>query len=237
MRRVIALLASLYPRAWRERYGEEFTALLEDLDPSPRAALNVFTGAITMQMKTWNYGWMLAISAFCAMTAFAAEYLLVPGRYVSEGVLMTTGYADSQQALDAVFRLTQNVESRATLAGVISSEHLYERERTREPLMDVIDRMRRDIRIMPTAAGVSAAFKVSFIYPDAKVSQRATQVLISRFVEQAFGSGVTVQVVDPPSYPTEAVRSLAKLASLALVLGLFVLSALLLLRRRALKSA
>ena len=33
MRRWILLAANLYPRAWRVRYGEEFQALLEDVDP------------------------------------------------------------------------------------------------------------------------------------------------------------------------------------------------------------
>jgi hypothetical protein len=33
MRRFILLLARLYPRSWRRRYGEEFEALLRDLNP------------------------------------------------------------------------------------------------------------------------------------------------------------------------------------------------------------
>lgn len=33
MRRVVRFLVRLYPANWRERYGEEFEALLEDAPP------------------------------------------------------------------------------------------------------------------------------------------------------------------------------------------------------------
>jgi len=45
--------ARLYPRWWRERYGEEFAALLEDARPGFFGVLDVARGAMTMQMTTW----------------------------------------------------------------------------------------------------------------------------------------------------------------------------------------
>lgn len=38
-------LLRLYPRAWRERYGDEFVALLEREGTGPRVVLNVVAGA------------------------------------------------------------------------------------------------------------------------------------------------------------------------------------------------
>jgi hypothetical protein len=38
-------LVRLYPRAWRERYGEEYLALLEELPASPRVLLDALFGA------------------------------------------------------------------------------------------------------------------------------------------------------------------------------------------------
>lgn len=40
-----AALIQLYPRAWRERYGDEFAALLEDCGVGPRTILDVLLGA------------------------------------------------------------------------------------------------------------------------------------------------------------------------------------------------
>jgi len=46
MRRWIALAARLYPRSWRDRYGEEFDALLEDATADWQQFLNVAQGAL-----------------------------------------------------------------------------------------------------------------------------------------------------------------------------------------------
>ncbi len=39
-------IVRLYPRAWRERYGDEVLALLEDRPPGPRASLDLLFGAM-----------------------------------------------------------------------------------------------------------------------------------------------------------------------------------------------
>jgi hypothetical protein len=44
-------LVRLYPRAWRERYGEEFLALLEEKPASVRDLLNVALGALDAWLK------------------------------------------------------------------------------------------------------------------------------------------------------------------------------------------
>ena len=51
MRRWIAWAALLYPRSWRERYGDEFDALVEDAAADWRQLLNVTRSAITMQVS------------------------------------------------------------------------------------------------------------------------------------------------------------------------------------------
>ena len=43
-------LIQLYPAQWRERYGAEFSALLEELPSSPRVVLDVFLSAITARL-------------------------------------------------------------------------------------------------------------------------------------------------------------------------------------------
>ncbi len=54
MKPLIRLAAKLYPRSWRERYGAEFEALLDDTGADPRIALNVFKEALSMQVQRWK---------------------------------------------------------------------------------------------------------------------------------------------------------------------------------------
>jgi hypothetical protein len=62
MKSIVRILAMLYPASWRARYGAEFEALLDDVSPSSRQALDVFLGAMSMQITTWNFGKVVAIS-------------------------------------------------------------------------------------------------------------------------------------------------------------------------------
>ena len=50
MRRWIARVAALYPRSWREEYGNEFDALLDDVKPGWRVFANVLGGAMKMHL-------------------------------------------------------------------------------------------------------------------------------------------------------------------------------------------
>ena len=43
---MISLLLRLYPRAWRERYGDELSSLVEDTGLTPAAAVDMTRGAI-----------------------------------------------------------------------------------------------------------------------------------------------------------------------------------------------
>ncbi len=47
-------LIHLYPRPWRERYGDEFDALLEECLHSPLDALDIFLGALDAHLELTN---------------------------------------------------------------------------------------------------------------------------------------------------------------------------------------
>lgn len=80
-------LIRLYPRAWRERYGEEFEALLEDCLLSPREVLDVIIGALD--------AWFHSISEngsnwrFAKMNIFAHKknIVLVAGMVITTAIL------------------------------------------------------------------------------------------------------------------------------------------------------
>ncbi|HEY7464294.1 MAG TPA: hypothetical protein VH987_07640 [Candidatus Limnocylindria bacterium] len=51
MRRLTRLLLRLYPRAWMERYGDEFRQLLDDTPATPHAALDVARHGLSLQVR------------------------------------------------------------------------------------------------------------------------------------------------------------------------------------------
>ena len=86
MRRWIALAARLYPRSWRERYGDEFAALIEDAPADWRQLYNVTYGALAMQADSANLK-ILGVAALAGALVSAGISLRVPPRYFSSAVV------------------------------------------------------------------------------------------------------------------------------------------------------
>lgn len=90
MRRLAVALVGLYPRPWRDRYGAELLALLEQLDPRPGDLLGLLAGALaahatllkeTHSMKTVS---RLAVLALIAGALVIVVVLSLSG-VISEG--------------------------------------------------------------------------------------------------------------------------------------------------------
>jgi hypothetical protein len=76
MKQLIRFIAKMYPAPWRDRYGEEFEALLDDSGVSSRIALDVLSGAVVMQVRRWykvGTAVLLVSVALCAATWRAAQ--------------------------------------------------------------------------------------------------------------------------------------------------------------------
>ena len=149
MKRWMQWASRIYPRGWRERYGPEFDALLDDVQPGWRDVIDVMRGALIMRLTT-DSGYLKMIGAFALAGAIIAAGLsfAAPHRYVSAAVLgVSPGFR-----LDQV---RQEVFSRASLKEIIQrpSLNLYRDERRREPMEDVVERMRRDLQIERAADG------------------------------------------------------------------------------------
>jgi hypothetical protein len=61
-------LLRLYPRAWRERYGEEFALILRATPPGPGTLFDVVRGALDAHVRAMRPGRLLrgALLALCA---------------------------------------------------------------------------------------------------------------------------------------------------------------------------
>jgi hypothetical protein len=144
MKRVLKLLAKLYPSAWRRRYGSEYEALLEERTPRAQDAIDVFWGAIKMQLTSWSFVRIVLPCALAGVLVAMAISFAVPPHYSSEKSLTVITTDTSANAL--VVNDARNAFSRDFLASVIQKRNLYLRERGRMPLNDVIDTMQGNIR-------------------------------------------------------------------------------------------
>jgi hypothetical protein len=83
MKRAMRFLARLYPSSWRERYGSEFDALLEDSKPSAQAAFDVLSGALKMHVTTWSFGRITLAGTVTGIIVAVALSLALPAHYLT----------------------------------------------------------------------------------------------------------------------------------------------------------
>ncbi|HEX5216015.1 MAG TPA: hypothetical protein VFV98_11170 [Vicinamibacterales bacterium] len=73
--RLARALLRLYPRAWRERYGDEFLGLIDETGLTSRSAANIVAGAVTQRARlllawrTRETDPAVAIHVFASLTA------------------------------------------------------------------------------------------------------------------------------------------------------------------------
>jgi LPS O-antigen subunit length determinant protein (WzzB/FepE family) len=183
MKRWILRTAGLYPRRWRERYGDEFGALLEDFHPGWHELGDVVRGALKMQITNGTgYLKMAAALAVAGAIAAGAVSFTLPRRYVSSAVVRP-----SHDGLRQVGWVTALVLSRTSLASYIQRFGLYETERHRVPMEEVVKRMRRDIQIrpldVPSSGGAGPAFSVSYAYSDKATAQAVVRRVVRDMTE------------------------------------------------------
>jgi uncharacterized protein involved in exopolysaccharide biosynthesis len=181
----IHLVARLYPARWRQRYGAEFDALLEESTPTWRNTVDVGWGALEMHMKMRSFLKLAAVCGLAGAILAAAIAVRTPDKFISEAVLRVSGDEQSLQFFRD--RALQQALSRNSLGELIRENDLYATDRQRRPLEDVIERMRHDIAISfansATTDPINVAFVVRFVYRDPSRAQRTTGELVSKMVE------------------------------------------------------
>ncbi len=231
MKRVTRFLARLYPSTWRKRYGAEFDELLEDTKPTGRDAVDVLKGAVKMQVTTETF--MRTLFAFAVTGALAAVAIsfAFPKNYRSQAAIVITPGDDAaseqlaskknQVMWDVMENLTRQVLSRASLTRIIQLRDLYQQERTRLPVEEVVERMSRNIVVRPDVSPsgqVLNSFTIAFTYTDPSLAQKVTADLMSRFIDDnvrnsanleflshsKLHSGVRLQPLDTASLPLKS---------------------------------
>ncbi len=160
-----------------------------------------YSGAI-LAFRTWK---ILAAAALAGALIAAGIAWFLPKEYASTAVVRIT--ASSPQGVgDNINRMAAVIEGRESLTQVIDLLGLYSKKTGETPSEAVLEKMRRDISILPING---SAFAIRFNYSDPRLAQRVTQELASKFIDlnsqQASSSPdpMRLQVLDPASLPQE----------------------------------
>jgi polysaccharide chain length determinant protein (PEP-CTERM system associated) len=154
-------------------------------------------------------GWIFGPFLFCLVASVVGVFLW-PDSYDSQAIVkinpqqIPTNMVESsinQAMYDRIQSMTQTIESRAVLTTMINNFGLYQRERNRTTIEDVIDEMKSKIQIVPIAGGTTTgahaipAFAVKFSYEDRHKAQQVVQDLVSRFIDenQRYQSSATTE--------------------------------------------
>ena len=187
-----------------------------------------------MQMTTWSFGRVTLACSVAGILVAAAVSLALPVHYLSRAVLTVTPANGSIPTGESTRSLQKNMErnvfNRESLTSILQEHNLYPRERARMPVNDVIDKMKRNIRVDPIPLGSSGnpdtlTFVVQFDYSDRYVAQQVNAELASLFLEGALNSQLNsnriFHVSDPPSLPLGPVApNRTRLGAVGLFAGL-----------------
>ena len=166
------LITKLYPRAWRNRYGEEFQALLEEVPPGWRPLFNVIWSGLATQVRVWNKGRILTAMAIVGGVAGFSASMAIPKQYASGATIQVFPVPsqllpNDQSASKSVTEVAQRAWSSPRLAHIVEAFDLYEYERAKAPLGDAVEVMRKAILVRPIGPkqGAKQTFVVQFTYP------------------------------------------------------------------------
>jgi succinoglycan biosynthesis transport protein ExoP len=137
------------------------------------------------------------LASFAVWAIACALAWLLPGRYLSETTILIEQPKVPKQYVvpnigsdlqDRLQTLTQQILSRTRLQHIIDDFHLYSGTLDRMGSNDVIEKMRKDIKVdliqTPTKPSELTAFKISYSGSSAQLVQQVTSRLTSLFIEE-----------------------------------------------------
>lgn len=148
---------------------------------------------ILRRHKAYILGPVFGLTVLAVVVAF-----LWPDTYVSSAIIRVVppqvpeSFVPTNINIEMSQRINsmaQEILSRANLTNIINTFNLYPEERLRKPMQDVVEDMRRKVKIGNVVSltnnrdGVSA-FQISFAYEDRFIAQKVTADLVSRFMSE-----------------------------------------------------
>lgn len=150
---------------------------------------------IVRRHKSWIFG-----PALLSLVIAVVGVYMYPDTYVSRAVVKITPQqvpesmvesSINQAMWDRILSMENTILSRSVLTNIINTLGLYQRERARGTLEDVIDEMKQKIVISTLSNNQSGgnsktvpAFFVQFSYENRFLAQRVVQDLVGRFIDE-----------------------------------------------------
>jgi uncharacterized protein involved in exopolysaccharide biosynthesis len=175
MKWLLRLAVQLYPGWWRQRYGREFEALLDDLKPGWRELSDVIHGALTMQIKTVG-----TIPVACALA----------GAIVGGIIAIRT---PEVFASSATIALKANRESAAAQEFRVSLERaLGSSSETRKATSVTLQR---------ADSAQLTLLKLTYLDPDPAQAQRVAERLTAAMATGNSERAASIEILDAPDLP------------------------------------
>ncbi len=167
---------------------------LQDPFAIPRRALDMEDYLdVLRRHRAWMLGPIFAALVIAVVVAFlwpdtyrsSAMIRVIPSQ-VSERMAPQVINAEMSQRVSS---MANEILSRTALTNIINSLQLYPRDKKRLPNEDIVENMRRQIKI--GAVGLLAqqqnervnAFRISFDYEDRLLAQKVCQELVTKFID------------------------------------------------------
>ncbi len=257
MKRLLKLLARLYPSSWHRRYGAEFEALLEDSTPRIPDLYDVFLGALKMQMTTWNFTRITLAACLTGTLAAIAISFAIPPHYISQTLIIANSPLNAAATNDSgtgpnsamrsyLINLMPDVLNHDSLSRIIERLNLYPRERANMPLDAVITKMQKNIYVKPAKGTNLSAFIVQFDYPDPHLAQQVNEELVSLLMSANLAHApadphFTFRVMDAPELPQKPTGlNRIEMGAIGLLIGLpagLILATIIRLRHKPLTAS
>jgi hypothetical protein len=195
-KRIIRFAARFYPTVWRERYGAELDALLEDMSLHWIDMWDLLGGALAAHIRTWSFrqlAFVLGLTGAIIATAIAFS---MDNKYISTAVVSVAS-ADGSTAVGG---------------SVEQVLHLYSADQQHKPLEDVIQKMRQQgvqLVMLDSQAGESKRFEVKYVSRDSSLAQKTVAQTVSNLLEANLevaanlrsSRGLTIEQLFAPSRP------------------------------------
>jgi hypothetical protein len=207
MKRLLRGAARLYPRAWRDRYREEFDALIEDMTPRWRYVANIVVGALIMQISRLPL--IPVVTAVVGALVGAAISLAMPPVYASSSWVLV-------QAPGTAADAERGERIRTAIEAAL--------QRTAFDKKAIAVTLRGEPGRDPVLLEVSASAG------SARAAQQATENALGAIIEANFVASerlaqnplVQFRAVQPPNLPRAAQRETTRNSAVGGGLGLLV---------------
>jgi polysaccharide chain length determinant protein (PEP-CTERM system associated) len=152
---------------------------------------------IVRRHRTWILG-----PFFLGLVVSVVVAFLWPDTYISSAVIRVVPAQVPERFVPSnvnaelgqlINSMTQQILSRGALTNLIQTYNLYPEDRKRKPMEDVIEAMRRDVRVggvrsltrqVGREQSTISAFEVGFSYSDRILAQRLTADLVTRYIDE-----------------------------------------------------